>query len=121
MMNQHDDKQWYFPAERLDAYRVARELVREVARVSENWRGWSELRDQAKAASTSAMLNLAEGAAQTSFAVKRRHFDIAMGSAGETYAALDAADAVGLPAGRGLAIARQLGALIGGLLRYVSR
>src|SRR5678809_373431 len=120
-MNQHDDTKWYFPAEKLEAYRVARELVCEVARVSEGWRGWAELRDQAKAASSSAMLNIAEGAAQRSPAVKRRHFDIAMGSAGETAAALDVALALGLPGdmAHALRLARRLGALIGGLLRYV--
>ena len=38
-MNQNNDTRWYFPAERLEAYRVARELVIEVARVSKGWRG----------------------------------------------------------------------------------
>jgi four helix bundle protein len=114
-MNQNNDTRWYFPAERLDAYRVARELVTAVARVSKGWRG--ELRAQALDAAQSAMLNNAEGAAQHSRAVKRRHFEIALGSAGETFAALDVAAALGLDGASAMPLARQLGALIGGLIR----
>ena len=114
-VNQKDDTRWYFPCERLEAYRVARELVVEVTRVSKGWRG--ELRAQAIDAAESAMLNIAEGAAQHSSAVKRRHFEIALGSASETFAALDAADARGLEGACALDLARRLGALIGGLIR----
>ena len=114
-MNQNNDTRWYFPAERLEAYRVARELVIEVARVSKGWRG--ELRAQAMDAAESAMLNIAEGAAQHSRAVKRRHYEIALGSAGETFAALDAAAARGLEGASAFDLARRLGALIGGLIR----
>jgi len=38
---------FYFPAERLLAYRVARELLAEVARISRGWHGRSSLRAQA--------------------------------------------------------------------------
>ena len=60
---------------------------------------------------------VAEGAAQHSRAVKRRHFEIALGSAGETFAALDVAAALGLEGANALPLARRLGALIGGLSR----
>ena len=114
-MNQKNDTRWYFPCERLEAYRVAKELVIEVSRVSRGWRG--ELRAQAIDAAESAMLNVSEGAAQHSRAVKRRHFEIALGSAGETFAALDVASGRGLEGACALDLARRLGALIGGLIR----
>jgi len=107
---------------RLDAYKVAREVVADVARVSRDWRGWSELGDQARRAATSALLNLAEGAAQPlGSGSKRRHYEIARASAVELAAALDAADAVGLPAAAVLPAAHRLCALLGGLLRSARR
>ena len=114
-MNQNNDTRWYFPSERLEAYRVAKELVTVVARVSRGWR--AGLRAQALEAAESAMLNVAEGAAHRSRAVKRRHFDIALGSANETFAALEVASALGLEGACAIPVARRLGALIGGLIR----
>ena len=45
-----------FDAERLDVYRVARELLAEVAAVSRGWRGQAELVDQARRAALSCLL-----------------------------------------------------------------
>jgi len=116
-----------FHVERLDAYKVAREVLVASVEVSKGWpQGWSDLRDQLKRAASSAMLNLAEGAglARGSKA-KARHFQIALGSAGEVAAALDAAAALGLSPAPQLEETRRLccrlGALLGGLLRSVSR
>jgi len=116
-----------FHVERLDAYKVAREVLVASVEVSRGWPpGWSDLRDQLRRAATSSLLNLSEGAglARGSKA-KARHFQIALGSAGEVAAALDAAAALGLSPAPQLEDARRLcnrqGALLGGLLRAVSR
>src|SRR5688572_10685895 len=91
----------YFPAERLIAYQVAREVLVEVERLSRTWIGWAELGDQARRASLSVLLNVGEGASQVSRGAKRRHYAIALASAGELAGALDGAVALGL-AGRAL-------------------
>jgi four helix bundle protein len=113
---------FFFPAERLLAYRVARELLAEVARVSRQWHGRASLRAQALDAAESVVLNLGEGAAQPPRSgAKRRHYVIALGSADEVGAALDAAGAQSLsPAAeldRARALAARCGALVGGLVR----
>ena len=112
----------YFPAERLLAYRVAREVLVEVARLSAGWHGRGALRAQALDAAESVVLNLGEGAAQPPRSgAKRRHYVIALGSADEVGAALDAAGAQALSPAAELAAVRALaarsGALVGGLVR----
>jgi four helix bundle protein len=77
-----------FDHERLDVYRLARELVvlvtgflkRNVSR---------DLRDQLDRASTSILFNIAEGAGKAARAEKQRFYEIARGSATETAAQLD--------------------------------
>ena len=77
-----------FDHEKLDAYRVARELVgltsgflkRNISR---------DLRDQLDRSSTSILFNIAEGAGKTARADKQRFYEIARGSATETAAQLD--------------------------------
>lgn len=77
-----------FDHEKLDVYRVARELLvlvngfikRTVAR---------DLREQLDRASTSILFNIAEGAGKTARAEKQRFYEIARGSATETAAQLD--------------------------------
>src|SRR6187397_34619 len=113
---------FYFPAERLLAYRVANEVLTEVARLSRGWHGRSGLRTQALDAAESVVLNLGEGAAQPARSgAKRRHYVIALGSADEVGAALDAARAQALSPGDELEAARALAArsaaLVGGLVR----
>ena len=111
----------YFPAERLLAYRVAREVLAEVARLSRGWHGRAGLRSQALDAAESVVLNLGEGAAQPARSgAKRRHYVIALGSADEVGAALDAAlqalsPSAELDAAR--ALAARSAALVGGLVR----
>ena len=62
----------------------------------------ANLRDQLRRASSSTLLNTAEGFGSVSRGVKRRHYEIARGSAMECVAILDLAVALGLdgvPAG----------------------
>ncbi len=115
-----------FEVERLAAYGVAVELVRKVGVCSRQWSGWANLGDQVRRAAVSALLNLAEGFEQPPGSdAKKRHYEIAVGSAGEVAAALDAAlalelsDAALLRAAR--ADARTLGMLLRGLVRSVKR
>ena len=80
------------------------------------------LRAQALDAAESVVLNLGEGAAQPARSgAKRRHYVIALGSADEVGAALDAAGAQALSPAAELDAARALaarcGALVGGLVR----
>jgi four helix bundle protein len=56
----------------------------------------ANLRDQLRRASSSAVLNSAEGFGSRSRGVKRRHYEIARGSAMECVAILDLASALGL-------------------------
>ncbi len=112
----------FFPAERLLAYRVAREVLAEIARLSRGWHGRAGLRSQALDAAESVVLNLGEGAAQPARSgSKRRHYVIALGSADEVGAALDAARAQRLsPADeleRVRGLAARSAALVGGLVR----
>ena len=116
----------YFPAERLLAYRVAREVLEEVARVSRGWHGRAGLRAQALDAAESVVLNLGEGPAQPARSgAKRRHYVIALGSADEVGAALDAARAQALSPANELdrvrSLAARSAALVGGLVRSATQ
>ncbi len=107
-----------FPFMRLDAYKVARELARQVsaAKIAD-----AELRDQATRAAKSAFLNLCEGLPDDRPAVRRRYFRQSDGSVHELAGALDLSAAIGaLDAGlaaEALALAARLRALLRGLLR----
>ncbi len=78
--------------ERLDVYQVARELSREVNRVTAKARKKSERRDllnQIFRATASLPLNIAEGSGEESIGRKAYFYRIARGSATEISAALD--------------------------------
>ena len=93
------------PFQRLDAYKVAKELARGVhlAKIRD-----AELRDQATRASKSAFLGLCEGLPSDASGIRRRHFDIANNSLHEVVGAIDLADVIGaIDAG----VARELMAL----------
>jgi four helix bundle protein len=106
------------PFQRLDAYRLARELARvvHVGAIAD-----SELRDQATRAAKSAFLNLCEGLPDDRPAVRRRYFRQADGSVHEVAGALDLAAAIGAlderAAAEAIALAARVRALIRGLLR----
>jgi four helix bundle protein len=72
--------------ERLDAYRLARELHRLVHDLAPHGSG---LADQLRRASASAVLTIAEGVGRTSQRDQARFFAMARGSALETVAVLD--------------------------------
>jgi len=92
------DQSSSIPFQRLDVYVLARELA---ARVHSLSLGDAELRDQARRASKSCFLNLAEGLPAESAGLRRRAFALATGSLCESAAALDLAAALGLvPAGQ---------------------
>ena len=115
-----------FGVERMAAYGIAVELVRKVGSCSRQWNGWANLGDQARRAAVSALLNLAEGFEQPPGSdAKKRHYEIAVGSAGEVSAALDAALALELSDVALLKSARKdartLGMLLRGLVRSVKR
>jgi len=80
--------------ENLDAYRLALDVARWMRKVRFPT-GDSDLRDQAVRASSSCVLNIAEGCHSLA-GNRRRHFFIAMGSAAEVCAVLDL---VALPTG----------------------
>jgi four helix bundle protein len=85
------------PLFRLDAYRVAHDVLRQVATLSSGWSGWADLANQAKRAASSVLLNIAEGAGcKPGSGMRRRSYEIARGSAYEVSAALDAAAAMEL-------------------------
>ena len=67
-------------------------MLRQVATLSSGWSGWADLANQAKRASSSVLLNIAEGAGcKPGSGMRRRSYEIARGSAYEVAAALDAA------------------------------
>jgi four helix bundle protein len=77
--------------ERLDVYKVALEFLTFANRAAQGIpRGFAYLSDQLLRASTSIVLNIAEGAGKQSRADKRRYYLTARGSAGECAGVLDA-------------------------------
>jgi four helix bundle protein len=76
------------PFQKLDVYRVAFALAK---RVHEARIGDEVLRDQARRASKSAFLQVAEGLPNDSVAMRRKYFVCARNSACETSAAVDLA------------------------------
>jgi four helix bundle protein len=83
--------------ERLDVYRLALDFLVFANQVLETLpRGRAHLCDQLTRASTSIVLNLAEGAGKHSKADKRRYYLTARGSATESAALLDVLSRLGL-------------------------
>jgi len=113
-----------FPHERLEAYRVALALHREVEALARTLpRGYAALRDQMRRAAASTVCNLAEGADRWSPKDKASRYRIALGECGECAATLDLAagtvDAERI--GRIQTLARRTGALLAGLVRAQER
>ena len=86
-------KDYAFDHENLDVYRLARDVARWVRRTKFP-HGDSALRDQAKRAADSVVLNIAEGRAREGKA-RLNHYRIARGSAAEAGAVLDLVDLPG--------------------------
>lgn len=82
-----------------DAYRVSLDACRACAPIAAQLS--ANLRDQLLRASSSVVLNTAEGFGSSSRGIKRRHYEIARGSAIECVAILDLASAIGSGVGSG--------------------
>ena len=92
--------------ETFDVYRVSLDACRACAPVAASLT--ANLKDQLLRASSSVVLNTAEGFGSSSRGVKRRHYEIARGSAVECIAVLDLAEALGVGSGTELGTARIL-------------
>lgn len=75
-------------AERFDVYQIALEFLELVGQLAPR-RGFAELRDQLERASSSVLLNTAEGLGRSSSPEKARFFIIARGSTTECAAIVD--------------------------------
>ncbi|RME69629.1 MAG: four helix bundle protein [Verrucomicrobia bacterium] len=114
----------HFHHEKLTAYQRAIEFVAWVEGVNQEITGRSAAKEQLDRASTSILLNLAEGNGKRSAADRRRFFDIARGSAVECAACLDVFVAKNLitreRAREGKAILHEAVAMISGLISHFS-
>jgi len=110
----HDE----LPMQKLDAYRVARELARRVHVASIRD---AELRDQATRASKSTFLQLCEGLPLESVAMRRKYFACANGSLHETVGAVDLAAAIGVIDDADARDIVSLGAKLKPMLRALAR
>ena len=98
-----------FPHDRLDAYRVAVELLAVADQVAGRLpRGRSYLADQLRRAAASILLNLAEGAGEFAAADKARFYRMARRSATECASILDACRVLALAGPVALASGRAL-------------
>jgi four helix bundle protein len=102
--------------ETFDVYRVSLDACRACAPIAATLT--ATLKDQLLRASSSVVLNIAEGFGSSSRGVKRRHYEIARGSAVECIAVLDLASALGVTdeSAAGLTTARTLFARIAMML-----
>jgi len=86
-----------FYHEKLHCYQRAKALIFEIAEEIRGWpTGYGFLVDQLKRASSSVLLNLAEGNNRRSLKERRRFFDISKASAAEVAAILDVAGGFGI-------------------------
>ncbi len=83
-----------------DAYRVSLDACRACAPIAAQLS--ANLRDQLLRASSSVVLNTAEGFGSSSRGIKRRNYEIARGSAIECVAILDVASVIGVGVGSGV-------------------
>ena len=107
-----------FPFQKLDAYRVARELARRVhaAKIRDR-----ELRDQATRASKSCFLCLCEGLPNEGAAMRHKYFVESRNSLAETVGALDLAAAIGVVRDEDAAAVQALGSRLRRMLTALLR
>jgi four helix bundle protein len=111
-----------FQHQRLDAYRVAVELVQEVELLAKRFpRGHADLKDQLRRAAAATVRHIAEGANRITPRDKAARYVLAMAECGEAEASLELANALGIASGPAVLRVRQLadrvGAMCWGLLR----
>ena len=112
--NKNNNSLHHFDHERLDVYRVAVSVARDVRRA--RWpRGTAHLKDNALRGAESMVLNIAEGAGRGPGAARDNHFRLARGSAVETCAVLDCLDL--RTSGSLQTRLRRIGAMLTALLR----
>lgn len=105
------------PFQRLDAYKVARELAKRVheAKISDN-----ELCDQATRAAKSTFLQLCEGLPNRGGAMRRKYFTTSENSLCETLGAVDLAAAIGAMSHKDAGEIQTLGARLKKMLHALS-
>ena len=83
--------------QKLNCYQMSLRLVKALANQMPHWpSGVGYLKDQIRRASSSIVLNIAEGAGKLSPQDRRRFYSIARGSLLEVSAGIDVANALGL-------------------------
>jgi four helix bundle protein len=114
----HHEDDHLLPFQKLDIYRVARELVQRVtdAKIRDN-----ELRDQATRAAKSTFLRLCEGLPHNGVAMRRKYFRESQGSLHETVGAMDAARVLGVVSAADARAAQELGFRLRGMLHGLMR
>ena len=88
--------------DRFDAYRVSLDACRACAPIAAQLS--AALRDQLRRASASVVLSVGEGFGSYSRGIKRRHYEIACGSAIECVAIPDVASMIGIGVGSGIGV-----------------
>jgi hypothetical protein len=108
------DEDLWLPFQRLDAYQVAKELVRRVheAKIAD-----PELRDQATRAAKRSFLGLCEGLPIEGQALRRKYFVEANASLHETLGAVDLAATIGATRADDARVIQQLGVRLKKMLR----
>ena len=105
----HDSQRTRFVHQRLDVYRIALELFREVERLAEGFpRGHADLKDQVRRAAAATVRHIAEGANRIQPRDKAARFMLARAECGECDATLDMARLVGLVSEKSLSHLQQL-------------
>jgi four helix bundle protein len=107
------NQQHLFPFQKLDAYRVARELARRVheARIRDR-----ELRDQATRAAKSCFFCLCEGLPNDGAGLRQKYFVEARNSLAETVSAMDLAGLIGVARREDVEAIQELGFRLRGML-----
>jgi len=117
-----DPRTTRFVHERLDAYHVALELFAAVERLAaELPRGHANLRDQLRRSAAATVRHIAEGANRIHPRDKAARFAVARGECGESAAALEMAEVVGIVDSqvttRMRRLADRVAAMLAGLIR----
>jgi four helix bundle protein len=112
------NQQHLFPFQKLDAYRVARELAQRVhtAKIRDR-----ELRDQATRAAKSCFLCLCEGLPNDGNALRHKYFVEARNSLAETVGAMDLAGIVGVASQEDVDAIQELGSRLRQMLTALLR
>ncbi len=103
--------------QRLDVYKVARELARRVHEAKINDK---ELCDQATRAAKSTFLQLCEGLPNNGAAMRRKYFTMSANSLCETIGAVDLAAAMEMMSAKDAAEIQALGVRLKSMLRALS-